>query len=54
MIYGGEAIFGNARSKRYAIVVENGKVKEVFEEPDNTGLDGKSTGLFLIGRIRTN
>jgi len=33
------AIFGGERSKRYAIVTENGKVKEVHVEPDNTGVD---------------
>ena len=34
------SIFGNNRSKRYALLVENGKVKEAFVEPDNIGLDG--------------
>lgn len=34
-------IFGHARSKRYALVVEDGKVKEAHVEPDNTGLNGK-------------
>ncbi|KAJ5190374.1 Redoxin [Penicillium cinerascens] len=33
------AIFGNNRSKRYALLVENGKVKEAFVEPDNIGLN---------------
>ncbi|OQD74597.1 hypothetical protein PENDEC_c010G05987 [Penicillium decumbens] len=32
-------IFGNNRSKRYALLVENGKVKEAFVEPDNIGLN---------------
>ncbi|KAH8597832.1 Redoxin [Bisporella sp. PMI_857] len=32
------AIFGNRRSKRYAIVVEGGKVKSVNIEPDSVGL----------------
>lgn len=32
------AIFGNDRSKRYALVVENGKVKSAHVEPDNTGV----------------
>ncbi|KAJ3564215.1 hypothetical protein NPX13_g7924 [Xylaria arbuscula] len=32
-------VFGNTRSKRYAIVVEDGKVKSVHVEPDNTGTD---------------
>ncbi|KAI0828803.1 Redoxin-domain-containing protein [Hypoxylon sp. FL0890] len=31
------AIFGDTRAKRYALVVENGKVKSVHVEPDNTG-----------------
>lgn len=35
------AIFGQPRSKRYALVVENGKVKEAHVEPDNTGVDGE-------------
>jgi 2-Cys peroxiredoxin 5 len=34
------SIFGNQRSKRYAILVEDGKVKEAFIEPDNTGVKG--------------
>jgi len=34
-------IFGNNRSKRYALLVENGKVKEAFVEPDNIGLNGR-------------
>ncbi|KAJ5505652.1 Redoxin [Penicillium expansum] len=33
------AIFGNDRSKRYVLLVEDGKVKEAFVEPDNTGLN---------------
>ncbi|KAL9026110.1 MAG: hypothetical protein Q9196_005176 [Gyalolechia fulgens] len=35
------SIFGNNRSKRYALVVEDGKVKEAHVEPDNTGVDGR-------------
>ncbi|OAA59646.1 RING finger protein [Niveomyces insectorum RCEF 264] len=31
------AIFGNPRSKRYALVIENGRVKKAYVEPDNTG-----------------
>lgn len=34
------SVFGNERSKRYALVVEDGKVKEAFVEPDNTGVNG--------------
>ncbi|TVY73538.1 Peroxiredoxin-5 [Lachnellula suecica] len=37
--FDGTAIFGGPRSKRYALVVEDGKVKSIHEEPDNTGLD---------------
>ncbi|KAI1652523.1 AhpC/TSA family protein [Daldinia decipiens] len=33
------AIFGGMRAKRYALVVEDGKVKSVHVEPDNTGID---------------
>lgn len=32
-------VLGTNRSKRYAIVVEDGKVKSVSVEPDNTGAD---------------
>lgn len=39
MGFDGSAIFGGERSRRYAIVVEQGKVKSVAVEPDNTGLD---------------
>jgi peroxiredoxin 5 len=41
-------IFGQNRSKRYAATVEGGKVKEVFIEPDNTGLNGKSINLMIL------
>ncbi|KAL2163381.1 hypothetical protein VTH06DRAFT_5438 [Thermothelomyces fergusii] len=37
MAFDGSAIFGGDRSKRYAIIVEQGKVKSVAVEPDNTG-----------------
>ncbi|KAJ5297774.1 hypothetical protein PENANT_c012G00797 [Penicillium antarcticum] len=42
------AIFGNDRSKRYALLVENGKVKEAFVEPDNTGVN-VSTAEKVLG-----
>jgi len=32
------AALGNVRSKRYSLVVENGVVKKINVEPDNTGL----------------
>lgn len=38
--FDGAAIFGGDRSKRYALVIEDGKVKEAHVEPDNTGLNG--------------
>ena len=48
------AIFGNARSKRYALVVENGKVTQAHVEPDNTGLNGMVyIPLELGARART-
>ncbi|KAG8529316.1 uncharacterized protein KY384_005952 [Bacidia gigantensis] len=42
------AIFGNNRSKRYALVVEDGKVKSAHVEPDNTGVD-KSAAENVLG-----
>ena len=36
-------IFGQNRSKRYVVTVENGKVKDVFIEPDKTGVVGEFT-----------
>ncbi|KAL4977484.1 Redoxin [Aspergillus desertorum] len=41
-------IFGNHRSKRYALLVEDGKVKEAFIEPDNTGVK-VSTAENVLG-----
>lgn len=38
--FDGASIFGGDRSKRYALVIEDGKVKEAHVEPDNTGLNG--------------
>ncbi|KAF1985381.1 AhpC/TSA family protein [Aulographum hederae CBS 113979] len=45
--FDGSAIFGGSRSKRYALLVEDGKVKEAFVEPDNTGL-GVSTAEKVL------
>lgn len=39
-------ILGNHRSKRYALVIEDGKVKEAHVEPDNTGMSGKFSWMF--------
>ncbi len=41
LIFDATAIFGNPRSKRYALVIENGKVKSAHVEPDNTGVNGE-------------
>lgn len=38
--FDGASVFGGDRSKRYALVIEDGKVKEAHVEPDNTGLNG--------------
>jgi hypothetical protein len=49
--FDGSSIFGGDRSKRYALVVKDGKIKEVHVEPDNTGLNGKlqlSSSAMLI------
>ncbi|KAI1325550.1 Redoxin [Xylariaceae sp. FL0255] len=32
-------VFGGTRAKRYALVIEDGKVKSIHVEPDNTGTD---------------
>ena len=37
-------ILGNVRSKRYALVIEDGKVKSVHVEPDNIGISGTYSG----------
>ncbi|CZS97947.1 related to peroxiredoxin 5, mitochondrial precursor [Rhynchosporium agropyri] len=39
LTFDGAAIFGGPRSKRYALEIEDGKVKALHVEPDNTGLD---------------
>lgn len=33
--------FGGVRGKRYALKIEDGKVAEVFVEPDNAGFNGE-------------
>ena len=45
------AIFGQPRSKRYALLIEDGEVKEAHVEPDNTGVNGESHHLtrHLLG-----
>ena len=45
MAFDGTAIFGGPRSKRYALEIEDGKVKAMYVEPDNTGVDGNFSYL---------
>jgi 2-Cys peroxiredoxin 5 len=47
MEFDSEKIFGNKRSKRYALFVRNGTVKQVFAEPDNTGVAESAAGRVL-------
>ncbi|KAH9827569.1 peroxiredoxin [Teratosphaeria destructans] len=44
------AIFGQPRSKRYVLVIENGKVKEAHVEPDNTGVNVSAVEKVLGGK----
>ncbi|CAN6637827.1 peroxiredoxin Ahp1p [Trichomonascus vanleenenianus] len=39
MSFDASKFFGNSRSKRYALIVEDGKVTQIFAEPDNVGVD---------------
>lgn len=39
LLFDATKIFGNKRSKRYALLVEDGKVTQSFVEPDNTSVD---------------
>jgi peroxiredoxin len=48
LAFDGSAIFGGPRSKRYAMEIENGTVKALHVEPDNTGLDGQSSWSGLL------
>jgi len=41
MKFDATAIFGGPRSKRYVLIVEDGKVSKMFAEPDNTGVSGE-------------
>ncbi|KAL9069897.1 MAG: hypothetical protein Q9161_005211 [Pseudevernia consocians] len=44
------AVFGQDRSKRYALVVEDGKVKSAHVEPDNTGVN-ESAAEKVLGNL---
>jgi 2-Cys peroxiredoxin 5 len=48
--FDGASIFGGDRSKRYALVIENGAVKEAHVESDNTGLNGMLSSMGLYGK----
>ncbi|KAL1310840.1 hypothetical protein AAFC00_001075 [Neodothiora populina] len=50
LAFDGTAIFGQPRSKRYALVVEDGKVKEAHVEPDNTGMSVSLVDKVLGGK----
>lgn len=41
-------MMGNHRSKRYAIVTEDGKVKKAHVEPDNHGIDVSTVEKVLV------
>jgi 2-Cys peroxiredoxin 5 len=47
MDWDSEVVFGNRRSKRYAMYVRDGKVKAVFAEPDNTGVAESAANKVL-------
>ncbi|KAH8595250.1 Redoxin [Bisporella sp. PMI_857] len=47
LAFDGSAIFGGPRSKRYALEIEDGKVKSLHVEPDNTGLNVSSAEKVL-------
>ncbi|KAI9685006.1 MAG: hypothetical protein M1822_005398 [Bathelium mastoideum] len=40
LTFDGTAIFGGPRSKRFALIVNNGAIEKAYVEPDNTGLKG--------------
>lgn len=45
--FDGASIFGGDRSKRYALVIEDGAVKKAHVESDNTGLNGMFDPPFV-------
>lgn len=50
--FDGTAIFGGPRSKRYALVIEEGKVKSVHVEPDAIGTNGKVKYFITIDSVK--
>ena len=47
LTFDGSAIFGGPRSKRYALKIDGGKVKAIYVEPDNTGVNGEQQNLLV-------
>ena len=47
MGYDSAGVWGTRRSKRYVVYVEEGVVKKVWEEGDNTGVKGEY-GVFCV------
>lgn len=43
-------MLGTNRSKRYALVVKDGKVKSINTEPDNIGIN-ESTAEAILGKL---
>ncbi|RCK60738.1 Peroxiredoxin-5, mitochondrial [Candida viswanathii] len=39
LLFDASKFFGNERSKRYALIVEDGEIKKTFVEPDNTSVE---------------
>lgn len=47
LLFDASKFFGNERSKRYALIVEDGEVKKTFVEPDNTSVEVSSAAKVL-------
>lgn len=47
VLFDATKIFGNPRSARYALLVDNGKVIKTFIEPDNTSIDVSDAAKVL-------
>lgn len=47
VLFDASALMGNERSKRYAVLTEDGKVTKVAVEPDNFGVNISSADKFL-------
>lgn len=46
-LFDAAAFFGNSRSKRYAVLVEDGKVTQAFVEPDNVSVEVSAADAVL-------